>query len=50
MTICDSGHEEICYVGGKYDCPACILLREVEELTKERDALQAEKDNHVCEV
>ena len=46
MKICDDGHEEIVYSGRL--CPACIMLREIEEITKERDRLQEEKDQHVC--
>ena len=30
MTLCDNGHDEVCYEG-KY-CPACKLKDEIDQL------------------
>ena len=47
MYICDKGHDEVVHELAR-SCPACLMLREIEELTKERDSLQEEKEQHEC--
>ena len=42
MTVCNDGHDEVTYTGK--NCPACIMLREIEELTKEQ------ANQHECSV
>ena len=44
MTLCDDGHDEVCY-DGRY-CPACLMREEKDqEITSLKDQIeQLEKD------
>lgn len=41
MTICDNGHDEICFEGG--NCPACELIDEINTLKKDLEYVEEEK-------
>ena len=43
MTLCDDGHEEVCYEGR--NCPVCEKMDEIRDREKEIDALKIELDN-----
>lgn len=43
MSICDSDHDDVCYTGSK--CPACIAVKEVDELKKEIEKLKQENSD-----
>lgn len=41
MTVCDNGHDEICYEGGPYsNCPLCEANEKIEELETENEDLK----------
>jgi len=53
MTLCSNGHDEVCYESGT--CPACNLVREIDDLKYEvkKEELRADKAvarfyNHIC--
>lgn len=40
MTLCDNGHDEVCYESR--DCPMCELLAEIEDLKANIKVLEEE--------
>jgi DNA repair exonuclease SbcCD ATPase subunit len=55
MTLCDDGHEKVCYEGKK--CPVCSMgkelydaLKTVERLNSDIDALSGEIKNLKQEI
>lgn len=43
MTLCEDGHDEVCYEGR--NCPVCEKMDEITELEKEIERLKIELDN-----
>ena len=48
MYLCSDGHDEICHEGKT--CPACELVQEKRDLERQVERLQAEINDHECEV
>lgn len=44
MTVCDNGHDEVCYESGS--CPVCKEQEEVKELTRKVEELEKDIDNY----
>lgn len=48
MTICGNRHDEVCYE--VRSCPVCEIVRDLKDITEERDAIQRKYDDHECEA